>query len=69
VSIIAISPNGPSQAATNPSHDSHQQHRVVVGGIVTNGAIDPNTWTYDVGGSGWGNGQLNTTPPSTRILT
>jgi beta-glucanase (GH16 family) len=24
----------------------------------TNGVIDPNTWTYDVGGDGWGNGQF-----------
>lgn len=61
VSIIALSANGQS----NPSAATIQA-QITSGGIGSvvwseefNGSvIDPGTWTYDVGGSGWGNGQL-----------
>jgi beta-glucanase (GH16 family) len=60
VSIITLSPNGQS----NPADAAIQvQVSNNSGGVVWsdefNGSvIDPNTWTYDVGGGGWGNGQF-----------
>ena len=60
VSVVTLSPNGQS----NPA-DATIQAQVVdnTGGVVWsdefNGSvIDPNTWTYDCGGGGWGNGQF-----------
>jgi beta-glucanase (GH16 family) len=58
VSLIAISPNGQSQAATIQATVSTNTSGVVWLEEFTNGVIDPNTWTYDVGGDGWGNGQF-----------
>jgi len=58
VSIIAISPNGQSSAATIQVQVSTNISGVVWLEDFTGGVIDPNTWTYDVGGGGWGNGQF-----------
>ena len=60
VSIIAISPNGQSQAsdATIQAQVSNNISGVVWSEEFTESAIDPNTWTYDVSGAGFGNGQL-----------
>ena len=57
--IITLSSNGPS----NPSAALLAQVTTNIGGVVwstdfSSGVIDPGTWTYDVGGSGWGNGQF-----------
>ncbi len=59
VSIITLSSNGQS----NPSAAIQAQVTNNPSGVVwstdfSSGVIDPGTWTYDVGGSGWGNGQL-----------
>jgi len=58
VSIIALSANGQSQAATTLAQVSTNNSSVVWLEEFTNSVIDPNTWTYDVGGDGWGNGQF-----------
>ena len=58
VSIIAISANGQSQPATILAQVSTNISGVLWLEDFTGGVIDPNTWTYDVGGSGWGNGQF-----------
>ena len=57
--IITLSANGPS----NPSAAIQAQVTNNSGGVVwstdfSSGVIDPGTWTYDVGGGGWGNGQF-----------
>lgn len=59
ISIITLSSNGPS----NPSATIPAQAASNLGGVVwstdfSSGVINSGTWTYDVGGSGWGNGQL-----------
>ncbi len=59
VSIITLSSNGQS----NPSPTIQAQVTNNPSGVVwstdfSSGAINPGTWTYNVGGSGWGNGQL-----------
>jgi beta-glucanase (GH16 family) len=58
VSIIAISANGQSQPATILAQVSNNNSGVVWLENFTGSVIDPNTWTYDVGGEGWGNGQF-----------
>ncbi|MGH8023663.1 MAG: family 16 glycosylhydrolase, partial [Limisphaerales bacterium] len=58
VSIVALSANGPSQPATILAQVSTNTSGVVWIEDFTNGVIDPDTWTYDVGGGGWGNGQF-----------
>jgi beta-glucanase (GH16 family) len=58
VSIIAVSANGQSQPTTILAQVSTNTSGVVWLEEFTNGVIDPNTWTYDVGGGGWGNGQF-----------
>ncbi|MGP8197953.1 MAG: family 16 glycosylhydrolase [Limisphaerales bacterium] len=58
VSIITISANGQSQSATIQAQVSTNISGVVWLEEFTNGVIDANTWTYDVGGGGWGNGQF-----------
>jgi beta-glucanase (GH16 family) len=58
VSIIAISPNGQSVPATIQAQVSNNNNGVVWLEDFTGGVIDPNVWTYDVGGGGWGNGQF-----------
>jgi len=59
VSLIAVSANGQSQPATLLAQVSTNTSGVVWLEEFTNSAvIDPNTWTYDVGGGGWGNGQF-----------
>jgi beta-glucanase (GH16 family) len=58
VSIITVSANGQSQPATILAQVSTNTSGVVWLEEFTNGVIDPNTWTYDVGGDGWGNGQF-----------
>jgi beta-glucanase (GH16 family) len=58
VSLIAAAASGDSQAATFLVQVSTNSSGVVWREDFSNGAIDPNTWTYDVGGAGWGNGQL-----------
>ena len=58
VSVIAISANGQSQPATILAQVSTNTSGVVWFEAFTNGVIDPNIWTYDVGGAGWGNGQF-----------
>ena len=60
VSIITLSPSGTS----NPADATIQAQVYNIGNGVLwsdefNGnTIDPGTWTYDVGGGGWGNGQF-----------
>ena len=59
VSVITLSSNGQS----NPSATLQAQATNNLSGVVwstdfSSGVIDPGTWTYDVGGGGWGNGQL-----------
>lgn len=58
VSIIAISPNGQSQVATIQAQVSTNTSGVVWSDEFNGDVIDSSTWTYDVGGSGWGNGQF-----------
>jgi beta-glucanase (GH16 family) len=58
VSLIAVSASGQSQAATLLAQVSTNASGVVWLEEFTNSVIDPNTWTYDVGGDGWGNGQF-----------
>jgi beta-glucanase (GH16 family) len=60
VSIIAISPNGQSQAsdATIQVQVSNNSGGVVWSDEFNGSAIDSATWTYDYGGGGWGNGQF-----------
>jgi beta-glucanase (GH16 family) len=58
VSIVAISANGQSQPATILAQVSNNNGGVVWLENFAGGVIDPNTWTWDVGGSGWGNGQF-----------
>ena len=58
VSIIAESASGLSQAATILVQVSTNNSGVLWLEQFTGGVIDPNTWTYDVGGAGWGNGQF-----------
>ncbi|MGD0058265.1 MAG: family 16 glycosylhydrolase [Verrucomicrobiia bacterium] len=58
VSIVAISPNGQSQPATILAQVSNNNGGVVWLETFTNGVVDANTWTWDVGNSGWGNGQF-----------
>ncbi len=58
ISMFAMSPNGQSSAATGQFQVTTNTSGVVWFEEFTNGVIDPNTWTYDVGGGGWGNGQF-----------
>jgi beta-glucanase (GH16 family) len=58
VSLIAAAASGQSQAATLLAQVSTNSSGVVWREDFTSGPIDPNTWTYDVGGDGWGNGQF-----------
>ena len=58
VSLIAISPNGQSQADTIQAVVSSNTSGVVWSDEFNEGVIDPGMWTYDVGGGGWGNGQF-----------
>jgi beta-glucanase (GH16 family) len=59
VSIITLSSNGPSNpSATIPAQAVSNQGGVVWSTDFSSGVINPGTWTYDVGGTGWGNGQL-----------
>jgi beta-glucanase (GH16 family) len=58
VSVIALSPFGPSPSATILAQASNNSGGVVWLETFTNGVVDANTWTWDVGGSGWGNGQF-----------
>ncbi len=58
ISIITISANGRSQPATIQAQVSTNNSGVVWLEEFAGGVIDPNTWIYDVGGSGWGNGQF-----------
>jgi beta-glucanase (GH16 family) len=58
VSIIAVSASGQSQSDTLQAQVSTNISGVVWLEQFTNSVIDPNTWTYDVGGAGWGNGQF-----------
>jgi beta-glucanase (GH16 family) len=58
ISIIAMSANGQSQAVAIDAQVSTNSDGVVWEEDFTSGPIDPNTWTYDVGGEGWGNGQF-----------
>jgi beta-glucanase (GH16 family) len=58
VSIIAMSPNGQSSAATGQFQVTTNISGVVWSDEFNEGVIDPGTWTYDVGGGGWGNGQF-----------
>jgi beta-glucanase (GH16 family) len=59
VSLITISANGQSQPATILTQVSTNTSGVVwLEDFTTGSVIDPNTWTYDVGGGGWGNGQF-----------
>ncbi len=58
VSLVAVSANGQSQPVTTLAQVSTNNSGIVWLEEFTNGVIDPNTWTYDVGGDGWGNGQF-----------
>lgn len=58
VSVIALSPFGPSTADTILAQAASTSGGVVWSTDFASGVIDPNTWTYDVGNQGWGNGQL-----------
>ena len=60
VSIIAISPNGQSQAsdATIQVQVSTNSGGVIWSDEFNGSVIDSATWTYDVSGAGFGNGQL-----------
>ena len=58
ISIIAMSPNGQSSAATIQVQVSTNNSGVVWSDEFDEAVIDPGTWTYDVGGGGWGNGQF-----------
>lgn len=58
VSIIAMSANGQSQPATIQAQVMTNNNGIVWMEQFTNSVIDPNTWTWDVGGGGWGNGQF-----------
>ena len=60
VSIIAMSPNGQSQAsdATIQVQVSTNSGGVVWADEFDGSVIDTTTWTYDYGGGGWGNGQF-----------
>ena len=58
ISIITVSGNGQSQPASILAQVSTNTTGVVWLEEFTNGIVDPNTWTYDVGGDGWGNGQF-----------
>jgi beta-glucanase (GH16 family) len=57
-SIIALSASGQSQPVTIEAQVSTNSSGIVWLEEFTNNVIDPNTWTYDVGGDGWGNGQF-----------
>ena len=58
VLIIAISPNGQSSAAAIQVQVATNNSGVVWSDEFNGDVIDPGTWTYDVGGGGWGNGQF-----------
>jgi beta-glucanase (GH16 family) len=60
VSLIAISPNGQSQAsdATIQVQVSTNSGGVVWSDEFNGSVIDTTTWTYDYGGGGFGNGQF-----------
>ncbi|MGO9479540.1 MAG: family 16 glycosylhydrolase, partial [Limisphaerales bacterium] len=58
VSIIAVSPNGQSSVVTILVQVSTNTSGVVWSDEFNGSGIDPGTWTYDVGGGGWGNGQF-----------
>jgi beta-glucanase (GH16 family) len=58
VSIVAISPDGQSSAAGIQVQVSTNNSGVVWSDEFNGNAIDFGTWTYDVGGAGWGNGQF-----------
>jgi beta-glucanase (GH16 family) len=61
VSIIAISPNGQSNmgdATIQAQISNNTSGGVLWSEEFNESAIDPNTWTYDVSGAGFGNGQL-----------
>ena len=69
VSIITISANGQSEPATFLAQVSTNTSGVVWSDEFNGSAIDPGTWTYDIGGGGFGNGQFEMIPPATRIPT
>jgi beta-glucanase (GH16 family) len=60
VSIITLSPNGESNPAdaTIQAQVSNIENGVLWSDEFNGDAIDPGTWTYDVGGGGFGNGQF-----------
>ncbi len=60
VSVITLGPSGQSSpaAATIQAQVSSNSSGVVWSDEFNSGVIDPGTWTYDVGGGGWGNGQF-----------
>ncbi len=66
-----ISGDGTTKSFLTPMTNSAMFLRLLIPPVVNNlngvvwstdfggsSVIDPNTWTYDVGGAGWGNGQL-----------
>lgn len=57
ISVIAMGPGGQSVSAVILAQVSNDTGVVWLEEF-PGGPIDPNTWTYDVGGDGWGNGQL-----------
>jgi len=60
VSVITLSPYGQSNpsAATIQAQVTNNSGGVVWLENFNSGVIDLNTWVYDVGGGGWGNGQF-----------
>jgi beta-glucanase (GH16 family) len=57
-SVIAMSPSGQSSAATIQIQVTTNNNGVVWSDEFNGTVIDTGTWTYDVGGGGWGNGQF-----------
>jgi len=58
VSLIALSPFGPSPAATILAQASSTSGSVVWMEEFATSWIDQSIWTWNVGGGGWGNGQF-----------
>ncbi|HUJ09342.1 MAG TPA: family 16 glycosylhydrolase [Verrucomicrobiae bacterium] len=60
VSIVTLSPYGLSSPsdATIQAQVSNISNGVLWSDEFDGDVIDPSTWTYDVGGGGWGNGQF-----------
>lgn len=59
ISIVTLSSNGQSNpSATLQAQVTNNPSGVVWSTDFSTGVIDPGTWTYDVGGGGWGNGQF-----------